>query len=62
MKSHDADRHDLEEAFSPRNVYTPQWMLPVLREALHHESEADYGEPPHEAHHHHISLVHHRHR
>jgi hypothetical protein len=63
MKSHDTPNRDIQKAFRPANVYTPQWMLPVLRDALYHQSEADYSEvatTPHEAHR--VNLVHRRHR
>ena len=64
MKSPDTSKPDIREAFRPTNVYLPQWMLPTLRNALYHQSEADYRElvaTPHDAHH--VSPVHrHRHR
>jgi hypothetical protein len=61
MKTQNTHDHHVEEAFSPTTVYTPRWMLPILKDALIHEAEADYVDlaaPPHKAHH--ISL--HRHR
>ena len=64
MKAHNTHNHEVEEAFTPTTVYTPRWMLPVLKDALVREAEADYVElatPPHEAHHF-VSLVHRRHR
>jgi hypothetical protein len=63
MKSSDTSNRDVQEAFRPTNVYVPQWMLPVLRDALYQQSEAEYRElatTPREAHHH-VSLIHRRH-
>ena len=63
MKPHSSHNHDVEEAFSPTTVYTPRRMLPVLKDALVQEAEADHVELttlPHEAHHF-VSLVHRRH-
>ena len=61
MESPDTSKHDVQDAFRPRNVYVPRWMLPVLEDALHEQSEADHSElptAPHEAHHR-VSLAHH---